>query len=689
MIRQTIASECGLACVAMIANYLGIGADLVELRKRHSLSLSGATLKGITEICDKLELSTRAVTCRLPELRKLRMPCLLHWRFNHFVVLKSANRNHLVIHDPARGIVIEPYSQVAEAFTGVALEVTRAPGFKRSKAPPRLRMSGLLAVNLSMFRTLAGGLALALVCELLALASPLYLQVVIDQVLGKSDALLLNTLAVGFGILLAFQVVANSMRLLTFQYLSQVLVFDMTARVLHRLLRLPLAYFRGSDLGDVQHRVLSLRRVQSFITHSAPALVLDGLFVVMIVGLMTAYDRALALLAIAVAVTWCVWRAMLFPLGLRLSSDIAHSESSVETHFLETLRAVQSIKLANGEAARLSEWRNLFANVINARIRIGNVAVLDTAIRQLLFQGLRIACIYLLAQKALKGQMSIGAVSAFVAYLGMFITRAGGIVDRLIEYKLLQVPLDRLADIVFTEEEPVRQSPKGPSGSPCAIELRHIAFAYAPQDPYVLNDCSLSVPRKGFIAITGRSGTGKSTLLRLIAGVETASEGELLIDGLAINDWSPGELRGVAATVFQEDRLIKGSVADNIALFDKEVAHERVRQAARQACIDTEIERLPMGYDTRIGDLGSSLSKGQVQRVLLARALYRRPKLLLLDEATSGLDPELERRVIKSVEALDATRVVITHSDRMLEAADKVLWLKDGKLLASRPELNP
>ena len=689
VIRQTIASECGLACIAMIANYLGIGADLVELRKRHSLSPSGATLKAITEICDRLELSTRAVTCRLPELRKLRMPCLLHWRFNHFVVLKSANRNHLVIHDPARGIVIEPYNQVAEAFTGVALEISRAPGFRRSKPPPRLKMSGLLTVNLSMFRTFAGGLALALICELLVLTSPLYLQVVIDQVLGKSDALLLNTLAVGFGVLLAFQVVANSMRLLTFQYLSQVLVFDMTARVLHRLLRLPLAYFRGSDLGDVQHRVLSLRRVQNFITHSAPALVLDGLFIVLILGLMTAYDRALTLLAIAVAATWCLWRVLLFPLGLRLSNDIAHSESSVETHFLETLRAVQSIKLANGEAARLSEWRNLFASVINSKIRIGNLAVLDTAIRQLLFQGLRIACIYLLAQNALQGQMSIGAVSAFVAYLGMFVTRAGGIVDRLIEYKLLQVPLDRLADIVFTEEETVQPASNGRSVSSCAIELRNVAFAYAPQEPRVLNDCSLSVPQKGFIAITGRSGTGKSTLLRLIAGVESVFDGELLIDGVAIKDWGVQDLRGVTATVFQEDRLIKGSLADNIALFDKEVAHERVRRAAEKACIDTEIEKLPMGYETRIGDLGSSLSKGQIQRVLLARALYRRPKLLLLDEATSGLDPQLERRVIKTVSALDATRVVITHSDRMLEAADKVLWLNDGKLLSSRPELNP
>ena len=688
IIRQTLASECGLTCIAMIANYLGVGADLVELRKQHSLSLCGATLKGITEICGRLRLSTRAVTCAVPELRKLRTPCLLHWRFNHFVVLRSANRSHVVIHDPARGIVREKYSQVAEAFTGVALEVSRAPGFRKTRPPPKLRLSGLLPVNLNMLRTLLGGLVLALICELLVLASPFYLQVVIDQVLGKGDALLLNTLCVGFGVMLVFQVIANTMRQLTFQYLSQVSVFDMTARILDKLLALPLAYFRDRDLGDVQHRVQSTRRVQNFIVHSAPAFLLDVLFFVLIVGLMTAYDRDLTMLAIIVTATWCLWRAMVFPLGLRLSNDIALSESFVETHFLETLRAVQTIKLANGEAARLSEWRDLFANGINEKIKAGNLAVLDSAIRQLLFQGLRVVCIYFLARKALEGQMSIGMVSAFVAYLGMFITRAGGIVDRSIEYKLLQVPLDRLADIVFNEDEPTVQGGAERKRSEDEVELRHVAFTYGEQQPWILKDCSCRIPKDGFTAIAGRSGTGKSTLLRLMAGVESVSEGEIFVGGIAVRDWRTQSLRSRTATVFQEDCLLKGSVAENIALFDGKPEPERVRRAAKRACVDVEIEALPMGYETRIGDLGSSLSKGQLQRILIARAFYRRPKLLLLDEATSGLDALLEKRVIQSISQLDATRVVITHSDRMLEAADKVLWLHKGMLQLSRPELN-
>ncbi|MCP4301576.1 MAG: peptidase domain-containing ABC transporter [Gammaproteobacteria bacterium] len=688
IIRQATATECGLTCVTMVANYLGVHADLVELRRKHPTSSNGATLKNIAAICDTLRLSTRAVTCRVSELRRLRTPCLLHWRFNHFVVLKSAGRDHLVIHDPARGIVKDTYDAAADAFTGVALEISRGSGFQRTIQPPKLRLSGLLPLDAAVVRKMSAGFVLALICEMLVLVSPFYLQVVIDQVLGKGDQLLLNTLAVGFGVLLLFQVVANTMRQLTFQYLSQITVFDLTARVLHKLLRLPLTYFRTRDLGDVQHRVQSLRRVQNFIVHSAPALLLDILFVALIVGVMAVYEPRLTILAIAAVVAWCLWRATIFSLQLRLSNDIALSEASVQTHFLETLRAVQTVKMANGEAARQSEWRNLLANGINEKIRAGNLAVLDSALRQMLFQGLRVVCIYLLARKALDGQMSIGMVSAFVAYLGMFMTRAGGIVDRAIEYKLLDVPLNRLADIVFNDEEPAGRG--GPTGAKSAyeVELKNVAFSYAPEEPWILRDCSCRIPGNGFTAIAGCSGTGKSTLLRLMAGVESSSYGEVLVGGTAVNDWHPKGLREEMATVFQDDCLLKGSIAENIAVFDKSVDLGRLRQAAKNACIDTEIESLPMGYETRICDLGSSLSKGQVQRILLARALYREPKILLLDEATSGLDARLEKRVIDTILLLDVTRVVVTHSDQMLQAAHEVLWLHKGTLLSSRPELN-
>ncbi len=688
IVRQAAATECGLACVAMVASYLGVEADLVQLRRRRPASLKGATLKDVATTCSDLGLTTRAVTCRVSELATLRTPCILHWRFDHFVVLKAVNRDHLVIHDPARGVLKDSFETARNAFTGVALEVSRAAAFRRAKRPLQLRLSGLLSPDAAIAGKFSAGLALALVCELLMLASPFYLQAVIDQVLVKGDRILLNTLAIGFAGLLLFQVAANTMRQLTFQYLSQVTVFDMTTRVLHKLMKLPLGYFRSRDLGDIQHRVQSLRRVQNFIVQSAPALVLDTLFIILITALMLVYDRDLTLLAVAAAFAWWLWRALIFPLSLRRAGDIALTESSVQTHFLETLRAVQTVKMVNGEAARESEWQNLFANNINARISAGNLQIVDSALRQTLFQGVRIFAIYVLAKNALNGQISVGMVSAFVAYLGMFVGRCGGIVDRIMEYRLLEIPLNRLADIVFgdVDEAMAGKSPVlNPSGG---VELKDVVFRYAESEAPILRGCSCSIPEDGFTAIAGRSGSGKSTLLRLIAGIESVSEGELTVGGVPARDWPAKALRDRIAAVFQDDFLIKGSVADNIALFEATPDRRRMMRAAADACIAAEVESMPMGYETRIGDLGSAFSKGQVQRVLLARALYRRAPLLLLDEPTSGLDSALEKRVVDTISRLDSTRIVVTHSDRMLQEAHEVLWLSEGSLLSSRPELN-
>jgi ATP-binding cassette subfamily B protein RaxB len=686
LVRQAAATECGLACVSMIASYFGMPTDLTSLRRKHEVSLKGATLAGISSCCTELGLSTRAVRCDVRELGKLRTPCILHWRFNHFVVLKSVKEDRVLVHDPARGLVSEPLSVVGDAFTGIALEVTSAPRFRRAKPPIRLKLRNLISSDSRLRRQFLAGLLLALICELLLLTTPFYLQVVIDQVLAKGDNQLLVSLATAFSTLLVINVLANVMRQLTFHYLSHVTVFDLTTRVLHRLLQLPIRFFRSRELGDIQHRVQSLNRIQGFVVQSIPALILDCVFVVLITALMTLYEPRLTLLMVVTLGLWCCWRILIFSLSLRLSSDIAQAESSVQTHFLETLRAVQSIKITNGESQRESEWRNLFVSATNSRIRIGNLHVADSAVRQVLFQGARIATVYLLALRGLDGQISIGMISAYVAYLGMFTTRGCGIVDRILEYKLLEVPLDRLADIVFSEEESCdSEGVDHPLGE---IELRHVSFSYSRDEPELLKDCSVIIRESGLTAIVGPSGVGKSTLLQLIAGHESISGGELLISGRPAHHWHPHSLRSQMAVVFQDDRLLKGSVAENIALFDSRLDVARIRKVAAMACIADDIESLPMGYETRIGDLGSSLSRGQVQRILLARAYYRRPTLLLLDEATSGLDYALEKQVISGLCELSATRLVVTHSDLMLQAADKVLWLHEGRLLLSRPDLN-
>lgn len=670
----------------MIASCFGAATDLTQLRRRHDASLKGATLASIIKCCREQHLLTRAVRCQMHELKGLRLPCILHWRFNHFVVLQSVRADKLVLHDPARGIVSEPLDIVREAFTGVALEVSPAPSFRRGARPTPLRLKNLLAADAGLTRKFVAGLGLALICEALLLTTPFYLQIVIDQILGKDAKDLLASVVVIFAVLLGIHVLATVMRQLTFHYLGYVTIFDITSRVLRKVLQLPIRFFRSRELGDIQHRIQSLGRVQSFIVQSVPAIILDSFFIVLISGLMALYEVRLTLFMMMSLLAWCVWRVLILPLRLRLSNDIAQAESTVQTHLLETLRSAQSIKVANGEGQREAEWRGLFADATNARIRSSNLLVVDGAIRQLLFNGTRIVVIYLLAKRGLGGSISIGMVSAYVAYLGMFITRACGVVDRLFEYKLLDVPLNRLSDIVFSEEELSAQAKTNLAVTD--VELRSVSYCFAKGEQAVLEDCTMTANQGSFTAIAGLSGAGKSTLLQLIALNERNSGGELIFSGRAASRWRVTDLRSQMAVVLQGDTLLKGSIAENIALFDPHVDMRRVATAASQACISQDIEALPMRWETRVGDLGSSLSRGQVQRLLLARAFYRRPALLLLDEATSGLDRDVEKVVIASIKQLPATKIVVTHSDLMLQAADSVLWLHRGRLLSSRPDLN-
>ncbi len=680
VIRQSTIAECGLACMAMIVAYFGRSEDLVSLRRRFGMSLSGAGLASLARIGDALHLSPRAVRCRLSELRRLTTPCILHWEFDHFVVLKKVTRQQVLIHDPASGAQRVPLAEADGKFTGVALEFSPTGRFERRKAPRRLRLGDLVVLERGHALSIPVALLFAVISELLLLVTPFYLQTVIDQVLTRGDHLLLHALVIGFAVLAIFRLAASAMRQLTFQFLSHVTVFSLSSRVIRHLLHLPVSWFRERTTGDIQQRMQSLTGIQAFVTQALPSLVLDSIFLLIVVVMMTAYAPLLSMIVVATAVIYTLWRVLVYPAMLEQTGQLVRAEAAAQSHLLESLRSIQSIRMCAGESSRTTEWQNLLVRRINTQIRAGNLGVVDGSVHQALFQGLHIGIVFLLARHVQRGEMSIGEISAFVAYTGMFVTRASGIVNRLFEYKLLRVPLERLADVVFNEaEEPERDtcSRARLGGNVRASGLR---FSYPGMTSVVLDGVSLDVTQGELLAICGGSGSGKSTLLRILAGIEQAASGLLCFDGKPLAHWPPAVVRRSMATVFHDDALVSGSIAKNIALFDPAPDHARVQRAAELAAVAGSIEALPMRYETPIGDLGSALSAGQVQRLLFARALYRRPSLMLLDEFTSGLDEESERRVLQTLQRLRITRIVVTHSPHVLRACDRVYRLSDGKL---------
>lgn len=680
MIRQTEAAECGLACLAMVANHHGQQVDLASLRRRHPISLKGATLKALIEIGTAMGFGARPVRCELEELGQLKLPAILHWGMNHFVVLSKVTGDRLLILDPALGERKLRLKELSDQFTGVALELSPTEGFQKKRERNILKLSSLVKLTRPAIGALLQALLLASLIQLFTLAGPFYLQLVIDEAILKGDSGLLVALAVGFGGVALFQVVANTLRGLTLQHLSISLGFDMGAKLFHHLLRLPLDWFHKRNVGDVQSRFRAIQPVQQFIANGAIAAVMDGVMSIATLALMLLYAPWLAAIVAASVAAYAAVRVATLSLSRKVAGDYLINDAKEQTRFLETLRAAQTLKLAAAEPEREGLQRNAMAATLRSSQRSAHVNIGFQAISQTLSGLTDIFVIFLGAKAILAADMSVGMLTAFLAYKGQFSGRITSLIENLISWRLLDVQLERLADIALTPREAKIDEAGWDAPLEGRLEAKRLMFRYAPGEPEILRGADLKIEPGEFVAIAGPSGAGKSTLLKVLIGLYPASYGEIFIDGRPLSAWSPRALRRQIGVVMQDDALLQGSLLENIALFDERPDMARVEAAARAAAIHEEIMAMPMGYQSLVGDMGSALSGGQKQRVIIARALYREPKLLVMDEGTSHLDLANEQAINAALRELKVTRLVVAHRPETLRAADRVLLLQNGQL---------
>lgn len=682
MILQTEASECGLACLAMTAQYFGYPVDLPNLRRRHGTSLKGATLKDLMSVADRIGFATRPLRLEVDELVQLRTPCVLHWDLNHFVVLERADANGIVIHDPAAGVRRLPMEMASRHFTGVALELIPTERFEAATPPPRVRVSQLLGRISGIKRALGHQLALALALEIFAMASPLFLTWVVDQALATSDRDLLGTLVIGFSLLLLLQTTISSMRSWVLMGMNASLKVQSRANLFTHLVDLPTSFFESRHLGDIMSRFGSQETILQAITSELVEAVLDGLMATITMIIMFVFAPDLAVVVIVGAALYGIIRWVSYrPLRLASAETIVWSARR-DSHFLETLRGIRAIKLFNGQNERRTRWLNLLVETVNRQLASDRLRLLFKIANRLLMGVLGILVIWLGAQHVLAGGFSVGLLIAFIAYKDQFIGRISELINKAVDLTMLRIHSERLADIALTEPErrDIVTNPTDVEYLPASVEVRNLSFRYSENEPYVLQDVSFRAERGESLAIVGPSGGGKTTLLKLLAGLLQPTSGEILIDGQPLARIGLANYRAMLGVVMQDDQLFAGSIADNICFFAERPEQERIEACAKLAAVHDDIMSMPMGYNTLIGDMGAAISGGQKQRVLLARALYRQPGILFLDEATSHLDVDREKAVNEALRALRVTRIVIAHRPETIRAADRVITLKSGTI---------
>jgi ATP-binding cassette subfamily B protein RaxB len=464
-------------------------------------------------------------------------------------------------------------------------------------------------------------------------------------------------------------------------HFSNQLGFQMAGNVFHHLLRLPADFFARRHTGDLVSRFGALREIRQAFAEELLTVVLDGIFALAALLAMFYFHAVLASVVMLFVILEAALRLGVTPLLRRLSEQRIVAEAQTSTGLMESMRAIEIIKFYCCELARIASWRNHHAEQVNAQVQVSRVLVrVETAYG--LLNGIEhVLVIYLAALAVMEGSITVGFLTAFIALKGHFSTSIRAFIDKLVQMRLLRLQLERVSDITCAEPEfadfllpQVRSLTKG------CLQVRDLAYSYPGAPAPVFAQLSLDILPGEILAITGASGSGKSTLVRILAGLLRPDEGQVLADGQSLTGANARRFRDVCSGVLQGEQLLSGTLLENITLFAETVDYPRMQRACRMARIDAFIASLPMGFNSLVGDMGAIMSAGQGQRVLLARAFYKQPRILFLDEATANLDPVVEGEILQEIKALGVTTVMVTHRAAPLNVATRVVHLEGGRL---------
>ncbi|MDP9650922.1 ATP-binding cassette subfamily B protein RaxB [Paraburkholderia caledonica] len=607
---------------------------------------------------------------------------------NHFVVLIEVKRRHVVVNDPARGTVLLSFDEVGRHFTGVALELQPTPEFRRRKAKPGLSWREVIG----HVKGLRGGLTQMLIVaaglQLLGLIAPFLSQWILDDVIVSADHDLLVVLGAGALLVLVVQSLMTVGQGRLARALSTMTNLHLSGRVMRHLLRLPISFFEARHIGDIVSRFQSVTAIQSTVTGTLVQSVIDGVFALLIGAVMFIYSPILAVIVLSAIALYAFVRIASYGTLRRLAAEYLALSAKENSHFLESLRGMQSIKIAGLEEQRRTRWFNLLVSATNRHVATARLSVSFGAAYTFLFGIEQVSALCWGAHLVMTSRMSVGMLFAFISYKDQFSSRMRNFIDAMMEVRLLSVQVSRLSDIALAKAEETGGTPDSLLAEAIPqtprIELRNVSYRYGSGEEWVIKDLSVTIEAGEHVAVIGASGCGKTTLAKLLIGLIEPTEGAILIDGIPLRQLGLDVWRKRLGVVMQDDQLFTGTIFENITGFSSEPDLARAKRAAILAGIHEEIARMPMGYHTLNGDMGSSLSGGQKQRVLLSRALYLDPAALILDEATSHLDVSREHQVNEAIVALDVTRIVIAHRPETIAMADRIFDLGSHKWPPSR-----
>ncbi|EJD1139937.1 peptidase domain-containing ABC transporter, partial [Escherichia coli] len=631
-------------------------------------------LAGINGIAEQLGMATRALSLELDELRVLKTPCILHWDFSHFVVLVSVKRNRYVLHDPARGIRYISREEMSRYFTGVALEVWPGSEFQSETLQTRISLRSLINSIYGIKRTLAKIFCLSVVIEAINLLMPVGTQLVMDHAIPAGDRGLLTLISAALMFFILLKAATSTLRAWSSLVMSTLINVQWQSGLFDHLLRLPLAFFERRKLGDIQSRFDSLDTLRATFTTSVIGFIMDSIMVVGVCVMMLLYGGYLTWIVLCFTTIYIFIRLVTYGNYRQISEECLVREARAASYFMETLYGIATVKIQGMVGIRGAHWLNMKIDAINSGIKLTRMDLLFGGINTFVTACDQIVILWLGAGLVIDNQMTIGMFVAFSSFRGQFSERVASLTSFLLQLRIMSLHNERIADIALHEKEEKKPEIEIVADmGPISLETNGLSYRYDSQSAPIFSALSLSVAPGESVAITGASGAGKTTLMKVLCGLFEPDSGRVLINGIDIRQIGINNYHRMIACVMQDDRLFSGSIRENICGFAEEMDEEWMVECARASHIHDVIMNMPMGYETLIGELGEGLSGGQKQRIFIARALYRKPGILFMDEATSALDSESEHFVNVAIKNMNITRVIIAHRETTLRTVDRVI----------------
>lgn len=688
VILQNEIAECGLASVAMCFAKLGLDIPLTLLRKKYQFGSSGMSMADISTVCENEGMVGDAYELEIKHLPELPLPAILHWGLNHFVVLESVGKKSIVIHDPAIGKRVVSMDEVSKQFSGYAVSVERGQHdeFQASKTSwetkkkqiiPPLSFSGIFKKSHGLGKGLLYLVTLTAICQIMVMAIPLITQTVVDDFIAVGENSHLYQLMIGGAGLMLFLFVVRMMR----GWMSIVVGYHwhkgFSSYFFQRLVRLPMSFFESRNISDVNTKFRVLDKLKDSFTEGVVNGIIDGLMSIFTLAIMFIYMPVLAAISLLFFLIYMVVRLYFIKGEVAASVDFFNEHVKEFNVFFETISNMLSIKIYGKEGSRYQQWKVFYLRKMNAMIALMKMSLWYVSANELLGYVERLLILYVGAIAVINQEITLGMMFAFFAYREIFSTQSKSLLDNVMEFRLLKVDLEKLSDI---EEESVEAHMLGENSVKTPIkgkvDVVDLCFSFVGSEKPLFDKFNFSVEQGEHVVITGPSGTGKTTLMRLLAGVVQPNAGRIVIDNKPLNSIGHQHYRKYVGIINQQERLISGTILDNIAFSDEKLDKNKVIMAAKRAHVYDEIMATPMQFNTVVaGSHASMLSGGQVQRILIARALYAMPKILFMDEATSALDPVMEKKVNETLSSLDITRISIAHRKETIEIADREIKL--------------